>query len=114
MGLVSTFRKNKMKNVHFLKISLLVQFGEKIKATLCSDDSIIIMILNRSKVKVWIVNAKLDPDLEIWNGELSGGVGGGHLDPEITWGSRPPLDLPLLYTGVGCRCCWNIAWYVTT
>ena len=41
MGLVCTFRKNKMKNVHFLKISLLVQFGEKIKATLCSDDSII-------------------------------------------------------------------------
>ena len=73
MGLVSTFRKNKMKNVHFLKISLLVQFGEKIKAMLCSDDSIIYMILNPSKVKVWIVNAVPDPDLEIKNGGLGGG-----------------------------------------
>ena len=61
------------------------------------------MILNPSKVKVWIVNAVPDPDLE------GGGGGGGHPDPEIIRGSRPPqvppLDPPLLYTGVGCSCC---------
>ena len=34
-------QKEQDEDVHFLKISLLVQFGEKIKATLCSDDSII-------------------------------------------------------------------------
>ena len=62
-----------MKNDHFLKISLLVQFGEKIKATLCSDDSKIYMILNPPNVKVWIVNAVPDPDLEIKNGGLGGG-----------------------------------------
>ena len=65
------------------------------------------MILNPCKVKVWIVNAVLDPDLEIKNGGLGGG--GGHPDPEIIGGSRPPqtppLDLPLPYTGVDCRCC---------
>ena len=33
-------RKNKTKNVHLLKISLLVKIGEEIYATLCSDDSI--------------------------------------------------------------------------
>ena len=42
-----------------------------------------------------IVNAVLNPDLKIRNGELGGG--GGHPDPEIIWGSRPPLDPPLLY-----------------
>ena len=34
------------------------------------------MILNPSKVKVWIVNAVLDPDLEIRNGGFGGGGGG--------------------------------------
>ena len=44
MGLVCISRKNKMKNVYLLKISLLVQIGEEIKATLCSDDSIYILL----------------------------------------------------------------------
>ena len=38
MGLVEVSRKNNMKNIHLLKISLLVQIGEKIEAPLCSDD----------------------------------------------------------------------------
>ena len=39
MGFVSKSRKNKMKNVPFLKISQLVQIGGKIEVSLCSDDS---------------------------------------------------------------------------
>ena len=52
------------------------------------------MILNPSKVKVWIVNAVLDPDLEIRNGGFLGGGGGGHPDPEIIGGPSPPRPLP--------------------
>ena len=41
MGLVSISKKNKIKKTPLPKISLLVQFGEEIYATLCSDVSIV-------------------------------------------------------------------------
>ena len=41
MGLVSISKKNKIKKAPLPKISLLVQFGEEIYATLCSDVSIV-------------------------------------------------------------------------
>ena len=41
MGLVSISKKNKIKKAPLPKISLLVQIGEEIYATLCSDVSIV-------------------------------------------------------------------------
>ena len=53
------------------------------------------------EVKVWIVNAVPDPDLEIKNGGLGGRGGGWSSRPGDNRGSRPPqtppLDLPLPY-----------------
>ena len=44
MGLVGMSRKNKIKNVYLLKMSLSVQIGGEIQALLCFDDSIKISI----------------------------------------------------------------------
>ena len=44
MGLDGIFRKNKMKKPPLPKISLLVQIGGEIKAPLCSDDFIQILL----------------------------------------------------------------------
>ena len=52
------------------------------------------MILNPPNVKVWIVNAVPDPDLEIKNGGLGGGGEGGHPDPEIIGGPGLPRPVP--------------------
>ena len=55
MELVGTSRKNKMKNVHSLKLSPLVQIGVGIHvyATLCFDDSIQILLRIILEGLVW-------------------------------------------------------------
>jgi len=44
MGLVSIFTKKKLKKAPLPKMSLSVQIGEEIKASVCSDDSLQIIL----------------------------------------------------------------------